>query len=109
MAASYTVKRGDSLSKIAERYAVSMAALKFANELADSDEIRIGQVLTIPGAAVVGGVPAVSYKEHKIARGETLSGIAESYAVSMVRLRETNQLNSDTIRVGQVLKIPTSW
>lgn len=100
---TYTVKRGDSLSKIAERYGVSMATLKFANEL-DSNEIQIGQVLTIPGNAAGGA----TFREHTIARGETLSQIAESYSVSTARIRETNQLNSDTIRVGQVLKIPTS-
>ncbi len=102
--ATYTVKRGDSLSEIAERYSVSMAALKFANEL-EGNSIQVGQVLTIPSAGVSGGA---SYKEHTIARGETLSQIAESYSVSAARIRETNQLNSDTIRVGQVLKIPTS-
>lgn len=100
---TYTVKRGDSLSEIAERYGVAMATLKFANEL-DGNAIQVGQVLTIPGNAAGGA----TYREHTIAHGETLSQIAESYAVSTARLRETNQLNSDTIRVGQVLKIPTS-
>jgi N-acetylmuramoyl-L-alanine amidase len=103
--ATYTIKRGDSLSEIAERYGVALAALKFANEISNSDDIRVGQVLTIPGAGATGGG---TYREHTIARGETLSQIAESYAVSAARIRETNQLNSDTIRVGQVLKIPTS-
>lgn len=102
--ATYTVKRGDSLSVLAERFGVTMAALKFANEL-DSNEIQIGQVLIIPGNAP-GAI--AQYREHKIARGETLSQIAESYAVPMARLRETNQLKSDTIRVGQILKIPTT-
>ena len=41
-------------------------------------------------------------------RGETLSQIASSYSVPMSLIRETNQLRSDNIRVGQVLKIPTS-
>lgn len=100
--ATYTVKRGDSLSEIAERYSVSMAQLKAANKL-DGNGIRIGQVLTIPGAGA-----STSYKEHTIARGETLSQIAASYSVPMALLRETNQLKSDTIRVGQKLKIPTS-
>lgn len=100
---TYTVKRGDALSTLAERFGVSMAALKFANDL-ESNEIQIGQVLMIPGNATAG---IDRFREHTIARGETLSQIAESYAVPMARLRETNQLNGDTIRVGQVLKIPT--
>jgi N-acetylmuramoyl-L-alanine amidase len=99
---TYTVKRGDSLSKLAERFGVSMSALKFANDLR-SNEIQIGQVLMIPANAA----NVTRFRQHTIARGETLSQIAESYAVPMAQLRETNQLNSDTIRVGQVLKIPT--
>jgi N-acetylmuramoyl-L-alanine amidase len=44
---------------------------------------------------------------HVIARGETLSGIAERYRVSTSSLRRSNSLKSDQIRVGQVLTIPS--
>jgi N-acetylmuramoyl-L-alanine amidase len=43
---------------------------------------------------------------HVIARGETLSGIAERYRVSTSPLRRSNSLKSDSIRIGQVLTIP---
>ncbi|HWK53201.1 MAG TPA: N-acetylmuramoyl-L-alanine amidase [Hyphomicrobiales bacterium] len=99
---SYTVQRGDSLSMIAERFGLSMTELKTENALA-SDTIRIGQVLRIPGHSA----PPV-YTEHKIKPGETLSQIAISYSVPLSILRETNQLQGDVIRVGQVLKIPAS-
>lgn len=46
----YVVKRGDTLSKIARGHGVSVDALKTANDLTGSN-IRIGQSLTIPGAA----------------------------------------------------------
>ncbi len=45
---------------------------------------------------------------HTIRRGETLSGIANRYQVSIVTLRKVNELKSDVIRVGQVLMIPPS-
>ena len=45
---------------------------------------------------------------HTIRRGETLSGIADRYQVSIVTLREVNALKTDVIRVGQVLTIPAS-
>lgn len=45
---------------------------------------------------------------HVIARGETLSEIAERYRISLRSLRQTNRLNSDVIRIGQVLTIPTT-
>jgi N-acetylmuramoyl-L-alanine amidase len=50
----------------------------------------------------------IAAREHVIKRGETLSGIASRYQVSMGTLRLANDLNSDTLRIGQVLHIPTS-
>ena len=46
--------------------------------------------------------------KHVIARGETLSGIAERYRVSSASIRRTNSLRTDVLRVGQVLTIPRS-
>ena len=45
-------------------------------------------------------------RKHIIARGDTLSAIAQHYRVSTQRLRESNGLKGDTIRIGQVLMIP---
>ena len=103
--ASYTVSRGDTLSEIADRFNVSMNALKQANNM-NSNNIRVGQKLTIPNGLI--SPASMSFKEHTIARGETLSEIAADYSIPVARLRETNQLNSDTIRIGQVIKIPSS-
>ena len=50
---------------------------------------------------------SVANRKHIIARGDTLSAIAQRYRVSMSTLRDSNQLKGDTIRVGQVLSIPT--
>ena len=99
---SYTVRRGDSLSEIAARFGISLAELKAGNGLS-GDVIHIGQTLRIPGSASI-----YSSAEHRIARGETLSEIAQRYRISLSSLRRANNLTSDTIRIGQVLKIPTS-
>ncbi len=45
-------------------------------------------------------------KKHTIERGDTLSGIAEQYQISLNRLRSVNKLSGDRIRIGQVLRIP---
>jgi len=97
---SYTVKRFDSLSVIAQRFGVSQSDLKKINGL-NSDVIHIGQVLTIPG-----GEPMPA-SEHEIRPGETLSEIAQLYRVSVASIRKANDINGDRILVGQVLKIPT--
>ena len=56
--------------------------------------------------------PADSYlalnsnKKHTISRGETLSGIAYQYGVSMKSIKTANALASNQVRIGQILKIP---
>jgi len=95
----YTVKRGDSLSVIAQRYNVSLAELKSVNSLS-SNTIHVAQELTIP--RIGAGEP----EEHTVRRGETLSEIAQQYQVSLGSLRQVNSSTNDRIIVGQILKIP---
>jgi N-acetylmuramoyl-L-alanine amidase len=52
-----------------------------------------------------GGKATTSYV---IARGDTLSTIAKKYRVTAKRLKEINNLRSDMIRAGQVLRVPTT-
>jgi N-acetylmuramoyl-L-alanine amidase len=47
-------------------------------------------------------------QRHTVTRGETLSGIAAKYGVSMATLREMNSLKRDVVWVGQRLKVPAS-
>lgn len=54
-----------------------------------------------------GTLLAVHQRTHVINRGDTLSGIAQQYQVSLDSLRDTNSLTNDVIRVGQVLTIPS--
>ena len=49
----------------------------------------------------------IAAREHVIERGETLSTIASRYRISLSTLRVANQLTSDSLRIGQVLQIPT--
>lgn len=45
---------------------------------------------------------------HKVKSGESLSMLARKYGVPMSRLRQLNQLTSDNIRIGQMLRVPQS-
>jgi len=47
-------------------------------------------------------------RKHVITRGDTLSDIAHQYRVSLARLRNVNKLRGDTVRIGQVIRIPFS-
>lgn len=55
-AAAYTVKAGDTLSRIASENKTSVDAIVKANDLADPDKLQVGQKLAIPPAA--GGASA---------------------------------------------------
>ncbi|MFQ3672835.1 MAG: LysM peptidoglycan-binding domain-containing protein, partial [Aggregatilineales bacterium] len=115
---TYTIQRGDTLFRIAQRYNVSMADLMAANNITNPSRIFAGTVLIIPGAApaaapqpVVDAVPSTDAPTqtvtHVVARGESLSMIARSYGVSMNAIIAANNIrNPNTIFAGQRLIIP---
>ncbi len=49
---------------------------------------------------------AVGYKKHKVRSGESLSVLAQRYNISMATLKSVNNLKSNSLRIGQTLKIP---
>jgi len=100
----YKVVRGDSLSRIADRHGMSVASLKSLNGLR-SNTVKIGQILKVKARSVP--VPKRIVK-YKVVRGDSLSGIADRHGVSLSSLKAENRLSSNTIRIGQVLRIPAS-
>jgi len=52
-------------------------------------------------------IAATTYRTHTVAKGQTLSHIAERYQVPLTKLRSANRLHGNTVKAGQVLKIPT--
>jgi len=101
---TYTVKRGDSLGKIAKKYNVSVKSIIKANNLKKPYIIRPGQKLKIP----VKKTASTSKKcvlKHKVKRGESLIKIAKKYRVWVKDIKKLNNLKSDKLYVGQVLCI----
>ncbi|MDX7876204.1 N-acetylmuramoyl-L-alanine amidase [Aeromonas veronii] len=107
----HVVKRGESLSRLAEKHGVSQSTLVEINQLRSRD-IQIGQTIYIPqqgqsrAAAPVRSDDKSQMIRHVVKRGESLSRLAEKHGVSQVRLVEINKLKSRNIQVGQVLYIP---
>ncbi len=96
----YRVRRGDTLSEIAQRFGVSVRDLKRWNNLS-SNTIRVGQRLTIyPEAGNTRG-----YTIYHVRPGDTLSEIAQRFGVSVRDLKRWNGLRSSRIYPGQRLKI----
>lgn len=103
----HKVSRGESLSVIASKYGTSTQALMKYNNL-KSSSLAIGQVLKIPGSASSSSSSsAVKTKTitHTVKSGEYLGKIASRYKVSVADIKRENRLKSETVRVGQKLRI----
>ena len=106
-AASITVKAGDTISGLADRYGVSVRSLMKANGIQNSNHVEVGQTLRLPSGAK--GVVSAGKGRHTVRGGDTLGGIAARYRVSERDLIAINSLPSaDHVEVGQTLKLPTS-
>ncbi|MBB5021774.1 LysM peptidoglycan-binding domain-containing protein [Desulfurispira natronophila] len=96
----HRVRSGESLSVIAERYQVSMAQIRQANQLS-GNLIRVGQVLFIPAGQTA------QASTYRVRSGDSLSVIAQNTGTSVSELIRRNNLpSSGIIQPGQVLQIP---
>jgi membrane-bound lytic murein transglycosylase D len=112
---SYTVRRGDSLSVIADRYDTSISELVAINQLRDRNRIRVGQTLLLPQPdgemptlLVNNGGPLVipASGDYEVLHGDTVSIIAERYRVPLATVVALNNLDSrGTIYPGQLLRL----
>lgn len=103
----HKVSRGESLSVIASKYGTSTQALMKLNNL-KSSSLAIGQVLKIPSSASgSSSSSAVKTKTitHTVKSGEYLGKIASRYKVLVADIKRENRLKSETLRVGQKLRI----
>ena len=102
---SYTVRKGDTLGRIARRYNLSTEQLRRTNQIS-GDLIRVGQKLHLP----VNKIPVATSKSmsraYIVRRGDTLSKIAQTNRISVAELKALNGLSSDLIRIGQTLLVP---
>jgi membrane-bound lytic murein transglycosylase D len=99
----HVVKSGETLSGIASKYGVSVNNIKNWNNLS-SDKISIGQKLIINPTEQTSSKTSTQ-QIHVVKRGETLSGIASKYGVSVNNIKNWNNLSSDKISIGQKLII----
>jgi LysM repeat protein len=96
---SYTVKSGDSLSAIAQRFGTSTSVLAQLNGISNPNLIRPGQEIRLPAGA---------QSSHVVQRGETLSRIAAANDISVSALRAANPqiANPNRIYPGDRINIP---
>jgi membrane-bound lytic murein transglycosylase D len=107
----YSVASGDTLSEIAQRFKISTAQLKVRNNMG-SDRLRIGQVLYIPqsgkGPLLSSADEATQKSVYSVQRGDSLSTIALRFKTSTASLRQSNNLSTDVLQIGQKLVVQHS-
>jgi LysM repeat protein len=109
----HRVKRGETLSEIADEFGVTQRELQIWNALDSRGRIRAGQRLRVvspdtPRRVTPAPNPAASgQRTHLVRRGETLKSLAKRYGVSIQALREANGLSErEPLKAGVALKIP---
>lgn len=103
----YTVSKGDCLWLVANKFGVTVDALKTANNLS-SDALQIGQRLTIPGSSCKSAAHSApdGANGYTVVQGDCLWVIASKFGTSSEAIKSVNGLDSDMIYAGQKLTIP---
>lgn len=113
---AHTVRRGETLASIAERYGSTTERLRELNDIPRNGAIRAGETLTIEtGNAATSeriqrteqpATAAVRSTSHTVRSGETLGSIAAKYGVSVANLQAWNpKVRPSNMRVGTALTI----
>lgn len=103
--ATYTVKAGDTLYKIANQYNTTVQELIELNNLS-SNILNIGQQLKVPVEGT-NNQPDSNYITYTVVKGDNLYNIASKYDVTVETIKQANNLTSNLLSIGQILKIPT--
>jgi cell wall-associated NlpC family hydrolase len=103
-ALTHTVKSGDTLFLIAQKYSITVTELKTINKLT-TDNIYIGQVLNLTNQTSNTIEPPINAKSYTVKSGDTLWKIATNYQLTVSELKSFNNLTTDYIYVGQVLQL----
>ena len=100
---TYIVQKGDSLYSIANKLGTTVSELKKENNLT-SNTLQIGEVLRIPTKEI--------YEEEEdvyiVQKGDTLYSIAMANNTTVDELKKANNLTSNILSTGQLLKIPSA-
>lgn len=109
---SHTVRSGETLGAIAQRYGVNAKDLMRANGISNPRALKVGRSLAIPGGSggsasrVAAAAPA---RTHKVRNGDSPYTIARRYQISVDALLKANGIRDPRgLRPGQTLRIPES-
>jgi len=102
---THTVKRGDTLSHLAQDHSTSISRIAKTNRITSKDILSLGQELIIPTNTNL--IRARSRHSHVVSRGETVKSISRTYGVTVQDIIEVNRIkNPGLIYPDMILKIP---
>lgn len=104
---TYTVKKGDSLYSIANKYNTTVDELKRINNLT-SNILSIGQVLKLPSDKPNKIEQEKNTITYMVQKGDSLYSIARKYSTTIDKIKDLNNLTTNLLSIGQVLLIPTN-
>jgi membrane-bound lytic murein transglycosylase D len=103
---THRVRRGESLSVIANRYRVSVRDLQRWNNISDPRKLRAGTTITVYQSPEQLPAPTSGSVRHVVQRGDSLWKIARKYNVKVDDIRNWNGMNGETVlRPGQAIRI----
>ena len=97
---TYEVKKGDTLYSIANKYNTTVDKLKDINNLIDNT-LSVGQILLINDEKTIDNFD----NSYIVKKGDTLYSIANKYNTTVDKLKDINNLNDNTLSIGQILYI----
>ena len=101
----YVVEKGDTLYSIANNFNTSVSELKKINNLI-SNTLSIGQILLINDIINEPSIEDNNYDYYTIKKGDTLYSLSKKYNISVDELKNLNNLSSNILSVGTLLKVP---
>lgn len=114
----YTIRRGDTLWMIAQRYYTSVAAIRAANPGLNPQNLTVGQTICVPARRAPrppvttppSGRCPVGLRTHVVRRNDTLWLLAREYCTTVDTIMALNRgLNPGNLRTGQVILIPAGY
>ena len=97
----YTVRRGETLTRVARRFGATVSKLTSWNSLGNNPPASAGQTLCVRVTQTDSGPVTTTIQVQK---GETLSVLAKRYRTTVAKLRKLNRVRS--VKPGQMLLIP---
>lgn len=102
----YVVQKGDTLWGISKKFGISVNDLKELNNLS-TNVLKIGQTLKVKKEQIDDDEQSIN--TYTVQKGDSLYAIAKMYDTSVEELKEINNLSTNVLQIGQVLKIPSKY